>query len=51
MQAYLAVQRSDLDQAAALISRAREIADTTNDSALAVRVRLIENYGGDAQRG
>jgi tetratricopeptide (TPR) repeat protein len=45
MQAYLAVQCSDLGQAAALISRAREIADTTNDSALAVRVRLIENYG------
>lgn len=45
MQAYLAVQHSDLGQAAALISRAREIADTTGDPALAVRARLIESYG------
>jgi DNA-binding CsgD family transcriptional regulator len=45
IQAYLAVQHSDLDQAAALISRAREIADTTKDPALIIRVRLIEGYG------
>jgi DNA-binding CsgD family transcriptional regulator len=45
MQAYLAVQHSDLVQAAELISRAREIAGTTNDPALAIRVRLIESYG------
>lgn len=45
MQAYLAVQASDLDRTAALISRAREIADRTCDSALTTRVKLIENYG------
>ena len=45
MQAYLAVQASDLDGASALIARAREIAERANDSALMVRVRLIENYG------
>lgn len=45
MQAYLAVQHSDLDQAATLVARAREIADTTSDPALAIRVRLIESYG------
>ncbi|RDH75219.1 helix-turn-helix transcriptional regulator [Mycolicibacterium moriokaense] len=44
MQAYLAVQASDLDQAAALTTRAREIAERTGDSALAIRVRLISNY-------
>ena len=32
MQAYLAVQASDLDRAKALIARAREIADRTGDS-------------------
>jgi DNA-binding CsgD family transcriptional regulator len=45
MQAYLAVQASDLDRTALLIARAREIADCTGDSDLMVRVRLIENYG------
>ena len=45
MQAYLAVQASDLDRAETLIARAREIADRTGDSALTIRVRLIENYG------
>jgi DNA-binding CsgD family transcriptional regulator len=44
MQAYLAVQASDLDRAEALIARAGEIAETTRDFALGVRVRLIENY-------
>jgi DNA-binding CsgD family transcriptional regulator len=44
MQAYLAVQASDLDRAKALIARAREIAEKTRDSDLMVRVRLIENY-------
>ena len=33
MQAYLAVQASDLDRATTLIARAREIADRTGDSA------------------
>jgi len=45
MQAYLAVQASDLEGASATIARAREIADKTGDSALSIRVRLIENYG------
>ena len=45
MQAFLAVQASDLDRAKALITRAREIADTAADSDLTIRVRLIENYG------
>ncbi len=45
MQAYLAVQASDLDRASGLIARARQIAEGADDSALMVRVRLIENYG------
>ncbi|HET7667013.1 MAG TPA: AAA family ATPase, partial [Mycobacterium sp.] len=45
MQAYLAVQATDLDRAKALIDRAREIADRTGDSDLMIRVRLIDNYG------
>jgi len=45
MQAYLAVQATDLDSAKGLIARAREIAETTGDSDLAIRARLIENYG------
>ncbi|HTI75507.1 MAG TPA: AAA family ATPase [Mycobacterium sp.] len=45
MQAYLAVQATDLDTAKTLTARAREIAETTGDSDLAIRVRLIENYG------
>ena len=45
MQAYLAVQASDLDRATTLIARAREIADKTGESALNIRVRLIEGYG------
>ncbi|MDX1883089.1 ATP-binding protein [Mycolicibacterium sp. 120270] len=49
MQAYLAVQASDLDRAATLIARAREIADRTGDFALTIRVRLIESYGAVLQ--
>jgi DNA-binding CsgD family transcriptional regulator len=45
MQAYLAVQASDLDAAKSLIGRAREIAGRTSDPALTIRVRLIEGYG------
>ena len=45
MQAYLAVQASDLDRAKTLIARAREIAEKTGNSDLMIRVRLIENYG------
>jgi DNA-binding CsgD family transcriptional regulator len=45
MQAYLAVQASDLDRAKELIARAREIAEKISDSDLLIRVRLIENYG------
>lgn len=45
MQAYLAVQASDLDRTEALIARAREIAEKSGDSDLMIRVRLIENYG------
>ena len=45
MQAYLAVQASDLDRAKALIAPAREFAERTRDSDLMIRVRLIENYG------
>jgi DNA-binding CsgD family transcriptional regulator len=45
MQAYLAVQASDLDRTKTLIARAREIAEKTGDSDLMIRVRLIENYG------
>ena len=45
MQAYLAVQASALDRAKALIAQAREIALRTDDSALMIRVRLIEGYG------
>lgn len=44
IQAYLAVQASDLDRTATLIARAHEIADNTGDSDLMVRVRLIESY-------
>jgi DNA-binding CsgD family transcriptional regulator/tetratricopeptide (TPR) repeat protein len=44
MQAYLAVQASDLDKAATLTARARQIADRTRDYALTIRVRLIEAY-------
>jgi DNA-binding CsgD family transcriptional regulator len=45
MQAYLAVQATDLGRAKALIARAREIAEKAGDSDLMIRVRLIENYG------
>lgn len=44
MQAYLAVQASDLDGTKPLIARAREIAEATGNSDLLIRVRLIENY-------
>ena len=55
MQAYLAVQTSDLERAALQIARAREIADSTGDPDLNVRVQLIHNYttmlkGDDAGR-
>jgi DNA-binding CsgD family transcriptional regulator len=45
MQAYLAVQASDLDHARHLAAQAREITYRTGDSDLNVRVSLIENYG------
>lgn len=45
MQAYLAVQATDLDRAATLTAHARGIADRTGDFALTTRVRLIEGYG------
>jgi DNA-binding CsgD family transcriptional regulator len=45
MQAYLAVQATDLDRAKTLAARAREIAEKTGNSDLMIRVRLIENYG------
>ena len=45
MQAYLAVQASDLDRAKSLIARARELAEKTGNFDLMIRVRLIENYG------
>ncbi|WP_234816308.1 LuxR C-terminal-related transcriptional regulator [Mycolicibacterium agri] len=52
MQAFLAVQASDLERTRRSVARAREIADTTGDFALLVRVRLIEGYAavltGDA---
>jgi DNA-binding CsgD family transcriptional regulator len=44
MLGYLAVQASAFDLAKALVARAREIAETTCDSDLMIRVRLIENY-------
>jgi DNA-binding CsgD family transcriptional regulator len=55
MQAYLAVQASELDRSKTLIARAREIAEDTGNSDLMIRVRLIENYavvlnGDDAGR-
>ncbi len=55
MQAFLAVRSADLDGAAVLVTRAREIADRVDVSLLDVRVGLIENYvtllnGDDAGR-
>jgi DNA-binding CsgD family transcriptional regulator len=44
MQAYLALQASELDRAATVIARACEIVDKTKDFALTIRVRLIEAY-------
>ncbi|WP_101949570.1 helix-turn-helix transcriptional regulator [Mycobacterium sp. 3519A] len=44
MQAYLAVQATELDRAKALVARAREVADKTGDTDLGIRVRLIDNY-------
>jgi DNA-binding CsgD family transcriptional regulator/GTPase SAR1 family protein len=44
MQAYLAMQTTDLEHAAALAARANEIADIAGDPSLVVRVRLIEGY-------
>lgn len=44
MQAFLAVQTSDLTQAGALITQARQIAGRTCDPALDVRIALIEGY-------
>ncbi|MDT5019205.1 MAG: hypothetical protein QOD39_5365 [Mycobacterium sp.] len=44
MQAYLAVQATDLDRTKTLIARAREVAEKTGNSDLMIRVRLIENY-------
>ena len=45
MQAFLAVQASDLDSAGKLVVHAREIATRAGDSALTDRVGLIESYG------
>jgi DNA-binding CsgD family transcriptional regulator len=44
MQAFLAVQMTDLKHATALISRAKQIADKASDPSLVVRVGLIEGY-------
>jgi len=44
MQAYLAVQTTDLEHASALKSRAEEIADKADDPSLMVRVKLIDGY-------
>jgi DNA-binding CsgD family transcriptional regulator/tetratricopeptide (TPR) repeat protein len=44
MQGFLAVQSSQIDKAAKLIARAREIADQAGDLGLSVRVRLIGYY-------
>lgn len=46
MQAFLAVQSSELERAGRLLARAREIADDTSDSALVARVGLIAGYCG-----
>ena len=45
MQAFLAVQASDLESAGKLVVHAREIATRAGDSALTDRVGLIESYG------
>ncbi len=45
MRGYLAGLASDLAGAATFLSRARELAETTGDTELTIRVRLIENYG------
>jgi DNA-binding CsgD family transcriptional regulator/GTPase SAR1 family protein len=44
MQAYLAVQTTDLKHATALVKRARQIAEKADDASLWVRLRLIEGY-------
>jgi DNA-binding CsgD family transcriptional regulator/GTPase SAR1 family protein len=44
MQAFLAVQTTDIEHAAALASRARQIADIASDPSLVVRVGLIDGY-------
>lgn len=46
MQAFLAVQATDLGRASTLVAKAREIADRANDPTLVVRVGLIEGYCG-----
>jgi hypothetical protein len=43
MQAYLAMQSSELDKAATLLARAKEIAGRAGDPTLVVRTGLIEN--------
>lgn len=51
MQAYLAMQSTDLRHASALLGRAKEIAETAADPALSVRIEIIEGIcaviGGD----
>jgi DNA-binding CsgD family transcriptional regulator/tetratricopeptide (TPR) repeat protein len=42
MQAYLAVHRSDLDEARALVTRARQIATGADDATLSVRAGLVD---------
>jgi DNA-binding CsgD family transcriptional regulator/GTPase SAR1 family protein len=44
MQAFLAVQTTDLEPARALAARARQIADIALDPSLVVRVDLIDGY-------
>src|SRR5204863_88372 len=51
MQAYLAVQASDLDRAKALIAHAREIAAKTRDSDLMIRVRSTKRGNSHAGSG
>ncbi len=43
MQAYLAMQSNDLEQASALVARASEIAGRADDPSLVVRTQLIVN--------
>ncbi|MEV6072147.1 AAA family ATPase [Nocardia sp. NPDC052001] len=46
LQAFLAVQSSELGTATRLLARAREIASTAGDPLLSVRVEIIEGFCG-----